>query len=179
MKTQPAFPAFLAVIFLAACAVEPDRSTWVKPDIKTTKSDQEDAISISSEAGISLIDINSPSGIGSARFELVSGTLPEKIIARLHLKGLEKFRLSYNETVISASISSSSAFNISSQNILLSDGEYPILRGHPLWLEIEVVSDQPIKKIPLEEGYFEITFPKEFNKKIGGSFEIQWVDFYR
>ena len=46
-------------------------------------------------------------------------------------------------------------------------------------LKTEIVSDQTIKNIPLEEGYFEITFPKESNKKIGNSFEIQWVDFYR
>jgi hypothetical protein len=174
MKTQYVFLAFLTSIFLATCTVESNH-----PGFTITTSNQEDAVSITSEEGISLIDINSPSGVGSAHFELVSGILPEKIITRLHLKGLEEFRLSYNETVISASISSGSAFNISSQNILLSNIEYPIQAGHPLWLEIKVVSDQTIKKIPLEEGYFEITFPKESNKKIGSSFEIQWVDFYR
>ena len=179
MKTQHAFLAFLASLFFAACTVKPDRSNWVKPDLKITASNQNDVISITSEEGISIIDINSPNGIGSAHFELVSGKLPEKIIARLHLKGLEEFRLSYDETMIIASISSSLEFNVSSQNILLSDGEYPILPGHPLWLKIEVISDQPIKKVPLEEGYFEITFPKESNKNIESFFELQWVDFYR
>lgn len=179
MKTQYAILAFFTSIFLAACTVKPDRSNWAKPDFKITSSNQEDVISVTSEESISIIDINSRSGVGSAHFELVSGILPEKIIARLHLKGLEEFRLSYDETMINASISSSSAFNVPSQYILLSNNEYPILPGHPLWLKTEIVSDQTIKNIPLEEGYFEITFPKESNKKIGNSFEIQWVDFYR
>ena len=55
----------------------------------------------------------------------------------------------------------------------------PLLPGHPLWMEIEIVSGQPEKKIPLEEGYFEIRLPKEFIRKAGRSFEIAWIDFYR
>lgn len=179
MKTKYVILAFFTSMFLAACVMKPDRSNWEKPDFKITTSNSKDIISVTSEEGISLMDINSPSGIGAAHFELVSGTLPEKIIARLHLKGLEEFRLSYDETLITASISSSSAFNTSSQKVLISDGEYPTLPGHPLWLEIKIVSDQTTKKIPLEEGYFEITFPDELNEKIGNSFDVQWVDFFR
>lgn len=179
MKTHYAIFAFFIIIFLAACATKPDLSSWENPDFKITISNPEDTVSVTSEEGISLIDIDSPGGIGSAHFELVSGTWPEKITARLHLKGLEEFRLSYDETLITASISSSSAFNTSSQKVLLSDGEYPTLPGHPLWLEIKIVSDQTVEKIPLEEGYFEITFPDEFNKEFGNSFDIQWVDFFR
>lgn len=179
MKTQYAILAFFTSIFLAACAMKPDRLNWEKPDFKITVSNPKDIVSVTSEEGISLIDINSPGGIGSAHFELVSGTLPEKIITRLHLKGLEEFRLSYDETLITASIPSSSIFNTSTQKVITPGGEYPTLPGHPLWLEIKIVSDQMVEKIPLEEGYFEITFPDEFNKKTGDSFDIQWVDFFR
>jgi hypothetical protein len=179
MKTQYAILALFTSIFLAACAMKPDRSNWEKPDFKITASNPKDIVSVTSEEGISYIDIDSPGGIGSAHFELVSGTLPEKIIARLHLKGLEEFRLLYDGISITASIPSSSAFNTSTQKVLVSESEYPIMPGHPLWLEIKIVSDQTAEKIPLEEGYFEITFPDEFNKNIGDSFDIQWVDFFR
>ena len=179
MKTQYVILAFFTSIFLAACAMKPDLSNWEEPDFKIEISNPKDIVSVTSEEGTSLIDINSPGGIGSTHFELVSEKLTEKIIVRLHLKGLEEFRLSYDETLITASISSSSAFNTSSQKVLISGDEYPTLPGHPLWLEIKIVSDQTVEKIPLEEGYFEITFPKESNRKIGNSFVIQWVDFYR
>lgn len=126
-----------------------------------------------------MIEVDSPNGIGSAQFELVSGALPQKMVARLNLKGLEEFRLLYADTIIVASASSGSVFNSSNQKVLISGIEQPILPGQPLWMEIRIVSDQTPQNIPLEQGYFEITFPPEFTEKAGSSFEIQWVDFFR
>jgi hypothetical protein len=105
--------------------------------------------------------------------------LPQKMIARLHLRGLEEFRLLYADTVLVASASSGSTFNPVERRILSSGTEQPVLPGGPLWMEIRIVSDQTVQNIPLEEGYFEITFPREFAGKAGISFEIQWVDFFR
>jgi len=179
MKPENASLALLISVVLTACTFQPDRSNGSKPEFNVTSSKQGDTITITSEEDVSIIDVNSPSGIGSARVELVSGILPQKMIARLHLKGLEEFRLLYADNVIVASASSGSAFNNSNQRILLSDTEEPILPGGPLWMEIRIVSDQMAPNIPLEEGYFEITFPQEFTEKAGTSFEIQWVDFFR
>ena len=179
MKFEKVFLALLISVVLAACTLQPDPSNGSKPEFNVTSSKQGDTVTITSEEDVSIMDVNSPSGIGSARVELVSGILPQKMIARLHLKGLEEFRLLYADNLIVVSASSGSAFNNSNQRILLSGTEEPILPGGPLWMEIRIVSDQTVESIPLEEGYFEITFPQEFIEQAGISFEIQWVDFFR
>ena len=179
MKPENASLVLLIGTLLAACTLQPDPSNGAYPQFSVTSSQPGDTVTITSEQDVSIIDINSPSGIGSARVDFVSGPFPQKIIARLHLKGLEEFRLLYADTVIIASASSGSAFNNDNQRILLSGTEESILPGQPLWMEIRVVSDQMAQNIPLEEGYFEITFPQEFTEKAGTSFEIQWVDFFR
>lgn len=124
------------------------------------------------ENGTSWIDIQSPTGIGSATFELESGTMPANMTLRFHLKGLEEFRLTSAQDRISASVSSGD------QTLLSSGTETPLLPGHPLWMKIEIVSNAG-KKIPLEDGYFEVIVPQEFLLKTGKTFEIEWVDFYR
>jgi hypothetical protein len=127
---------------------------------------------------MTLIDIDSPSGIGSVILELESGTLPEGIILRLHLKGLEELRLTSAQTSIAASVSNSDPSEVH-QRIAAASSDTPLLPGQPLWMEIRIVSEQAVKTLPLEEGYFEITVPKEFIRKAGTSFEIEWIDFHR
>ena len=140
---------------------------------------KDDQIDIQYENGTTTIDIHSPTGIGAAKFELESGSMPEEVILRLHIKGLEEFRLVSNQTTIAASSSSSEIFNVSNQSVISAGSEYYIPPIDPLWMDIEIVSDETIKKIPLEEGFFEITVPKEFIRSAGNSFEIQWIDFFR
>ena len=125
----------------------------------------DDQVGLKYENGTSLIDIQSPTGIGSAAFELESGTMPGNMILRLHLKGLEEFRLTSAKDQISAAVSGG---EIENQTILSSGTESPLLPGHPLWMEI-----QPA------EGYFDVTVPQEFIRNAGKTFEIEWIDFYR
>ncbi|MBM3125731.1 MAG: hypothetical protein FJZ87_11785 [Chloroflexi bacterium] len=160
----------LASILLGACAVSPGRAGASAPEFNVTASKAEDIITISDEEGTTVIDVESPFGIGSARIDLLSGSLPEKMIARLHLMGLEEFRLAYADRVIFASAASGAVTEVGGQRIQDSGMEQPIAPGHPLWLEVQFVS---------APGYFEIAFPEEFSQRAGESFEIQWVDFFR
>ena len=176
MKPENASLALLISFVLAACALQPNGSN---PEISVSSSKPGDTVTITHEGDVGIIEVNSPGGIGFARFELVSGIFPQKMIARLYLKGLEEFRLLYADTAIVASGSSGSSFNAGNQRVLLSGMEEPILPGQPLWMEIRIVSDQTAPDIPLEEGYFEVTFPQGFMEKSGSYFEIQWVDFFR
>lgn len=132
-----------------------------------------------SENNATTFDIQSISGIGSASIELVSGTLPETVIVQIHTTGLEEFRLIYNETILAASVPSGEGFGNASESLISSDGESPITSLHPMWMKIDVVSKQSVKKIPLEEGYFEITLPKKLAQDSRGAFEISWIDFFR
>jgi hypothetical protein len=139
----------------------------------------EDQVSIGYENGTTLIDIQSPTGIGSASFELDSGEMPERMILRLHLKGLEQFRLKSARDQIAASIPSGGAFQDESQTILSSGTETPLLPGNPLWMEVEFVSSQAEKNAPLPEGYFAVGVPDTFLRNAGTTFEVEWIDFYR
>ena len=128
----------------------------------------DDQVDIQYENGVALIDIQSPTGIGSATFELESGDMPGNMLLRLHLRGLEGFRLESAQDQISASVSSGDAGEMNSQTILSSGTESPLLPGNPLWMDIQ-----------REEGYFEVTVSQEFIQNAGKMFEIEWIDFYR
>ena len=169
----------LLSFLLISCAGIPVSAQSGEPVFLVTTKNKDDQVNIQYENGIASIDIHSPSGIGSATFALESGSMPAEIILRLYLKGLEEFRLKSAEASISVSVSSSDAFNFHNQKIISAGSASPILPGHPFWMKIAIVSDQAEKKIPLEEGYFEIAIPKEFIRQAGTSFEIEWVDFYR
>lgn len=173
--------AIIWCLLLAACAGGP-AGAGAPPEepafIVITKN-PDDRVDIEYQSGIAQIDIQSPTGIGSAAFELASGPMPEGMTLRLHLKGLEQIRLTSAQDQIAASVSSSEAAPAENQTLLSSGAETPLLPGHPLWMPIAIVANQAEKKIPLEEGYFEITVPQEFIRNAGTTFEIEWIDFYR
>lgn len=178
MTKRSHLQAIVLSFLLVSCAGLPAGAGPGEPVFLVTTKNRDEQVDIRHENGAAFIDIHSPTGIGSAKFELESGAMPGEIVVRLHLKGLEEVRLVSAEDSLSASVSSSDSSRLN-QKIISPGSEMPLLPGHPLWMEIEIVSGQPEKKIPLEEGYFEIRLPKEFIRKAGRSFEIAWIDFYR
>jgi len=177
MKYLVIHTSLLMCLFLNSCASQPVNAQDSKPEFKVTAKNADDAIAILDEDSQTVIDIHSDFGIGSASFELVSGSMPDTLLLRLHLKGLEDFQLISSQATVAASLSSGQVFNLISQRVVETNAEYSILSIHPLWLNIEIVSEN--RKIPLEEGYFEITLPREFIRNAGNSFEVKWIDFYR
>lgn len=177
---QIVYTILLMCLFLASCASQPaNAQSGDEPVFAFATKNQDDEVNIQFGNGITTIDVHSPTGIGSAKFELESGAMPEKVILRLHLSGLEEFRLISHQTAIAASASSSGAFSVTNQQVIRSGNEYSITPVDPLWMKVEIVSGQVVKKIPLEDGYFEVTVPKEFIQEAENSFEIQWIDFFR
>ena len=134
---------------------------------------------VSHEGGTAIIDVRSRSGIGKATVKLVAGTLPQTIVLRLHLKGLEEFHLSYDRTVITARVSSGDSGGVCESVDSPGGDERPITRESLFWMEVEVVSDQASSRIPLDRGYIKITLPKNFLPEDSRSFSIRWIDFYR
>ena len=177
MKYLPVHTSLLICLFLISCASQNVNAQDSKPEFRVTAKNVDDRITVLDEDSQTVIEIHSDFGIGSASFELVSGSMPDTLLLRLHLKGLEDFQLISSQSTVAASISSGQVFNINSQRVIESNAGYPILSIHPLWLKIEIVSEN--REIPLKEGYFEITLPREFIRKAGNSLEVQWIDFYR
>ena len=163
-------------LFLASCASQSVNAQESKPEFRVSVKNADDTVSILDENSQTIIEIHSDLGIGSASFELISGTMPNSILLRLHLKGLEDFQLISPQTTLGASVASGEA-GLPVERIVSSASEFPILPTHPLWIGIEIVAEN--KHIPLEEGYFEITIPQEFIRSAGVSFEVKWIDFYR
>jgi hypothetical protein len=98
---------------------------------------------------------------------------------RLHLSGLEAFRLSYDQTVIAAAVSSGDSRSVVQSIELPDGGTRPIASDSSFWLDVQVVSAQATPAIPLRQGYFEIRLPKGLLDDRRRSFAIRWIDFYR
>jgi hypothetical protein len=178
---------------LLGCAAEPntpntpetkapimtDTAETQPPHYTITTGSDGDELAASTQGETTWIDVHSQRGIGSASVEPVSGTPPQNILLRLYLQGLEQFQLSYNGTVVTASVASSDIGDISESVSTPEGGEHSISSDSPLWLEIRVVSSEDQPHIPLEGGYFEIRLPKDFLQDGRRSFSIRWIDFYR
>jgi len=60
-------------------------------------------VTVTEEGGTALVEVTSPSGIGSADVQHTGGKRPRQVVIRLHLKGLEEFQFAYGQTVVTAS----------------------------------------------------------------------------
>jgi hypothetical protein len=129
--------------------------------------DKDNELSLSNQTGTTVIDVQSPSGIGKADIKFLSGSYPGQIVLRLHIKKLEGFKLTYGTTTLSAS-SSGTADAVVQSLIQPDGGERAITPASPLWMDI-----QP------EQEYFEIKLPNALTQEKPEAFSFEWVDFYR
>ena len=171
------FPcAFLVCLLLSACA---ESTASLEPVFLTTLKNETDRVTVENQEAMTVIDIQSPSGIGSLRLDLESGTLPEKILLRLHLAGLEEFRLSSEKISLLASISNGGGLTDTHQRIVSPGVETPITPNHPYWLNIRRVPDEMNPNMSPGGEYFEVELSKQILDELGNSFEVLWIDFYR
>ena len=178
MKQIVVYTILLIHLFLISCSNQPaNAQSKGEPVFSVTAKNSDDEIIVQAKENTAVIEIRSPSGIGSAFFKLESGDMPEQIIAQLHLKAMEEFRLISKQTILAASVPSREGIQAQSQRKISGNSEQVIRSSDPLWLNIKVVPDS--QQIPLEDGYIEIILPKAFIQESGGSFEIHWIDFFR
>lgn len=158
--------AFSSLLMLWVAVAVPACAGGQPPQFHAA-ADKDNQISSRTENGTTVIDVRSPGGIGRAEIEFLSGNYPAEIILRLHVTGLEGFRLSYGTVTVSASASGTSDTVI--QSLIQPGGaERTIAPSNPLWMDI-----QP------EQVYFEIKLPNAFTQEKPDSFSFEWVDFYR
>ena len=186
MNRRTRITLFVTYSFIAGCTVLPlgpevqvtlitpttamQIPTAQPPLFKIATDKGGDDLSVSNAGETAIFDVRSQSGIGSATIELVAGTAPRKILVRLHLSGLEEFRLLYENTVIAVSISNRDIGSVSERSISPDGKEEPIEPDSPLWMDTRVVPDQE---------YFEITLPEDLLNDGRRSFSMRWIDFYR
>lgn len=178
MKQIVTTTILLLHLILVSCYSNPSgAAAQEEPVFSVEVKNPDDQIVLQQEDKTTIIDIESPLGIGQATFKLDSGEMPREIIARLHLKGLEEFRLISSPVAVFASVPSSDGLNAQIQTKTSGTSVLPMLPSDPLWLQVEIVSSS--QAIPLQDGYFEVIIRQAFLIQAGNSFEIQWIDFFR
>ena len=91
------------------------------------------------EDGTLVVEVVSPSGIGSADLVL-SGPVPKTMVLRFRLKGLEKLDVTYGQTTVTASLSSMPEHSVIESVRQATDGqEREISPGSPYWMAVTVV----------------------------------------
>lgn len=126
-----------------------------------------------------LFDITNPTGISDLVIERTGDTWPETVVVRLHVSGLEQFRAKSEKVAISGFVSNHTddAVNLSVDK----------KKGDPKDTKSEFFMDfkligkdgKAAKKVPLEDGYFEMSLPKPFFEGNPKSVTLSWVDFFR
>ena len=143
----------------------------------TTKRD-DDKFEVKVEQGKAHFSVQSPVGISQAIIERSGDNWPTTVMLRLHLKGLEKFKVTDGKITLEASVSSQDG-----KVRLWKDGkeDSPLDSKHPYWMQIRLIGKdgEPVETIPLKEGYFEMQLPKALFEGNPKSITLNWIDFYR
>lgn len=125
-----------------------------------------------------MLVVRSPSGISHAIIERITEQWPDKVVIQLRLNGLENFKVSTDELILEASVSSHNG-----EVRLWKDGEddSPLNPLSPYWMEIRVLDrdDKPTRAIPIKDGCFEMQLPKKFFEGNPRLIRVEWIDFYR
>ena len=166
-----------ALLCMQACTpAQPAR-----PVIKVRPNRPDAQIRTSTSQEQTVIEVSSPSGIGSADFEMAAGPDPRRIVLRLLLQGLEQLDFSYGETTITVSVSSRPGREVrESVRVAHSGAEQELAPDSPYWMAVSIVpASSPGPTAPAEGGAFEVQAPEDYLRGGLGSFSIRWIDFYR
>ena len=124
-----------------------------------------------------IVEVRSRSGIGRATLARKGATWPMSMKIRLYLKGLESFRATAGKQGVGLFVPSSKP-TTSHVHLFTNKREGPALKkGNPLWVDVRIRAKR--QKIPLTEGYFELSIPAALFRDNPPELLIQWVDFYR
>lgn len=148
------------------------------PPFKITTKRDDDKVAVAFIQGKAVISVHSALGISQATIERSDDQWPTSVMLRLHLKGLENFKVTNGNVTLEAASSSQDG----KVRIWKDNDEAQLLDAkHPYWMAIRMVSKdgKPVKTIPLKDGYFEIQLPKALFENHPNSITLNWIDFYR
>jgi hypothetical protein len=170
-----AMMAHLAIVVVTILSVG-CASAVEEPPFKITTKHDNDKVEVNVENDKAVISVCSPFGISQAVIERSNKRWPDTVILRLHLKGLENFKVTNGKITLEAAVSSQNSRQ-------WKDGkeDSPLEPKSPCWMEIRAVGmdGKPATIIPLTDGYFEIQLPKAFFEDNSKSITVNWIDFYR
>jgi hypothetical protein len=167
----------VSLVFVFAVAMTTAAADDTPPFKITTKRDN-DAVEVRADKDKTVFVVKSPFGISQAVIERKGEKWPDAVILRLHLKGLESFRVTNDKVKLEASVSSQEC-----KVRLWKDGkeDAPLDAKSAYWMDVRMVGGdgKPAKAIPLKDGYFEMALPKAFFEGNSKAITLNWIDFYR
>jgi len=173
MLEHLAIVAVMAAVLSTGCTNAVD-----EPQFKITTKRDNDKVEVTTENDKAVFSVRSPFGISQTVIERTDGNWSDTVMLRLHLKGLENFKISNGIITIEAAVSSQDG-----KVRLWMDGkeDSPLDAKSPHWTEIRMFGDdgKPTTIIPLTDGYFEIQLPKALFEDNPKSITVNWIDFYR
>jgi len=141
-----------------------------------------EVIAVEENVDRTIVDVRSAIGIGRMKLSAVNDQWPTTLVLRLHLGGLESLHIGNDTSSIDVSIISSTPHRQLCE-VVHTPGErsQSVDEESPFWMPVHIehtkTAGQP--KIPLVDGYFEVTLPAVLLKDKPESLSIRWIDFYR
>ncbi len=121
-----------------------------------------------------LIDITSPFGIDRGIIRRVGENWPDQIRIRLHLWGLESFRIG-NGMVDLKWFVSNKADRRTRMSLRKAAGRTTLAMDSPYWTKVKF-EDGEKDKVP---SVFDVLLPTKLFDRNPGELTIQWIDFFR
>ena len=168
-----------AVLLIAALfAEDEDRKVGVddKPSFHATVVRTDTRIRFLSEVGTTVFDITSATGIDKATIKRKEKEWPKVVLVRLHLGGLESFKVGGKEVAIEWSVSSTGK-NEATTSLVSGKRRVAVTKDSPYYGVVRIVGDE--RKIPLKDGYFEVPLPAKLFEGNPQEITLEWIDFYR
>ena len=181
IPTQIRFGAVLlglgALVMLAGCRPVQPAAGDTTASVVTTGAG--DSVNLLGSDDMLVAEISSERGIGSASLALNPAALPETLLLRLHLHGLEQLTVDNGAHRLAIAVASSAPYAVT-QTLTGTEGARLLQEGDELWAVVTLVtSDGSAPAIPLQDGYFDVLLPAGLIDAGHASLEIAWVDFYR
>jgi hypothetical protein len=167
------FAIVVVALLSVGCAIAAE-----DPQFKITTKRDNDKVEVKVEKDKTIFSVHSPFGISQTVIERTDENWSDIVMLRLHLKGLENFKVSTGKVSLEAAVSSQDSIVR-----LWKDGkeDSPLDSKSPYWTEIRLVGNdgKPKNTIPLKDGDFEIQLPKALLEDNPQSLTVNWIDFYR
>jgi hypothetical protein len=182
ISTQIVFEVVLlglgALALLAGCRpVQPVASNDVTASVVSTGAG--DSVNLLGSDAMLVADISSERGIGVASLALNPAALPEALLLRLHLHGLEQLTVDNGAQRLEIAVASSAPHAVT-QTLTGAEGSQPLQEGDDLWAAVTLATeDGSAPVIPLQDGYFDVLLPAGLVDAGHANLEVAWVDFYR
>lgn len=167
-------------VLIVAVAATTTAGDDKQPPFKLTLKRDTDKVEVKVEKGKAIFSVHSPFGISHSVIQRADEKWPDAVVLRLHLKGLENFRVTNGKVKLEASASVQDGKPLVR---LWKDGKenMPLDAKSPYWMEVRILGGDGklAKEIPLKDGYFEMPLPKAFFEGNPKSITVHWIDFYR